>query len=173
MSNVWKAPGPIFDLTTEVKERHHMPRLRDAKITVAMHDSKPFKNNRLNWGKTSKFSQFNKIWQGDVLDFCIVLCADVWHSVLDENQREALIDLHLTRCEVEYVPELNEDEKPVKDEFGRTSYTDEIKLDDEGKKKWQVVPLDLIVFSSNVRRYGLWIEEIDNFGHALKRAEEE
>jgi hypothetical protein len=88
---------------------------------------------------------------------------DLWHSVLKGNQREAYLDLQLSRCGVEYLPEEIEEngkKKPIKDEWGRVQYTQEVKVDDEGNPKWKVVPLDLEVFADNVRRYGLWCDDL-------------
>jgi hypothetical protein len=50
--------------------------------------------------------------------------------------------------------------KVIKDEFGRVQYTTNIKTDDEGNPKWKILPLDLEIFSGNVRRYGLWYDEL-------------
>ena len=47
----------------------------------------------------------------------------------------------------------------MKDEFGRTKYTDQIKYDDNGVPKWRVAALDLDILSKNVMHYGLWIQE--------------
>ena len=93
-----KAPPPVVDLLNEVKESH--PQLELAKIAVCMADSKAFTQGKLNLGKTLKFSEFNKIWQATKYDFCITLCVDVWYQILNDAQREALLDLHLTRCDV-------------------------------------------------------------------------
>src|SRR5581483_11681680 len=93
------------------------------------------------------------------------LCADAWLSVLDSYQREALIDLHLTRCQLEYVPMIVIDEetgekKVLKDEFGRIQYSDVIKTDEDGNPKWFVAPLDILVFQENVKRFGCWLADL-------------
>tara|TARA_Y100000034_G_scaffold44535_1_gene54643 strand:- start:1659 stop:2168 length:510 start_codon:yes stop_codon:yes gene_type:complete len=167
--NVWQAPANVIDLLEEIKNEHHSPRLDQATIGVCFADSKAFPNNRLNYGKTSKFTSFARIWQQRKLDFCLTLCADVWHSVLSEDGKRALIDLHLTRCEVEWEPVLDENGKPAKDEWGRVQYTEEIKYNDDGTPKWKVLPLDLTVFADNVRKYGLWCEELDMLGTVVQR----
>lgn len=165
----WKVPLDVSNTVDQVKANNHS-HLLEATVAVAFDDSKPFKNDRLNWGKTLRFSDLNKLWQTpQTFDFCIVLSSDVWHDVLDANQKEALIDLHLTRCQVEYVPETIEEngkKKPVKDELGRVKYTSEMKLDDSGNPKWKVVPLDIGVFTLNVGRYGLWCNELTEFSEA-------
>ena len=159
MGIVWNAPAEIYQVVDSVLSKHHSPRLDAARIAIAFNDSKPFVKNRFNWGKVTKFSSFNKIWQKEKFDFCLVVCADVWQDILTPEQKEALIDLHLTRCEVEYIPEtITEGKKKqvVKDEWGRIQYTTEVKTDDEGNPKWYVSPLDINVFVQNVGKYGLW-----------------
>lgn len=167
----WKVSADVNDLVQLVRGKYHQ-HLVDAKIAVAFDDSKPFKNDRLNWGKTLRFSDLNKLWQSPmVFDFCIILSSDVWHDVLDASQKEALIDLHLTRCVVEYVPETvieNGRKKVIKDQFGRVKYTNEMKFDDSGNPKWKVIPLDIWVFTKNVGRYGLWCDELMEFNVAIE-----
>lgn len=169
----WKVPSTVTELVNEVKDKHH-PHLEDAKIAVAFDDSKPFKADRLNWGKTQRFSDLNKLWQApQSYDFCIVIPSDVWHDILDASQKEAFIDLHLARCQVEYEPETiveNGKKKPVKDQHGRVKYTNEMKFDDNGNPKWKVLPLDLGVLTENVSRYGLWYHELAEFSEAAKTA---
>ena len=154
--NPWKAPSEIVELLNQIKDKHH-PRLQGASIGIAMDDSK------LNLGKVTKFSPLARLWQGQQHDFCLSVPMNLWHSVLKGDQRAAYLDLQLARCGVEYLPEEVEEngkKKPVKDEFGRVQYTQQIKVDDEGNPKWKVVPLDLEVFSENVRRYGLWCDDL-------------
>jgi hypothetical protein len=161
--NPWKAPAEIIELVEKVKSRFHLPRLAESSIVVAIEDSKPFLRNKLNLGKVSKFNALAKLWQGQAHDFCISIPSDLWHSILKGEQREAYLDLQLTRCGVEYIAETVEEngkKKPVKDEWGRIQYTQEIKRDDEGAPKWKVLPLDLDVLTSNMRRYGLWHDDL-------------
>jgi len=162
----WKPPQEVFNLVDEIINKYHLPRLEEAHICIAFNDSKPFKNDKFNWGKVVRFNQFNQLWQKASYDFCIVLSADVWNDMLNADQRKALIDLHLTRCRVEYEPETvleGNKKKVVKDEHGRTKYTNTVKVDDSGKPKWKLSKLDLEVFSSNVSRFGLWCEELLDF----------
>lgn len=163
MTTIWKAPANVYDLLQEIKEKHHHPRLEQAKIAVAFNDAKSYIGDRINLGKVSKFSSFNKMWMGEQYDFSIILCSDVWHSILNPMQREALLDLHLTCCQVEYIPETvveGTKKNVVKDEHGLTKYTNEMKLDDDGNPKWKRIPLDLYVFCDNVSRYGLWCQPL-------------
>lgn len=172
----WKVPSDILDLIQEIQTRHHEPRLANASIACCFDDSKPFVRNKINLGKVTKFSPLAKLWQGQRYDFCFVICSELWYSVLKPNEREAYIDLLLTRCQVEYVPETIEEngkKKPVKDEWGRVQYTNEIKLDDEGNPKWKVAPLDIETLTENVRRYGLWLDCIIEFKVACDHAKGE
>lgn len=164
MPLTWKAPSNVLDMLQNVKNTHHSPRLDQASFTVVFNESKPFTKNRFNWGSVAKFSSFNKLFQDpDKYDFCITLCSDVWHSILTNDQKQALLDLHLTRCEPEYIPETvveGKKKKVVKDEWGRIKYTSDIKYDDDGNPKWLVAALDLTVFMNNAKRYGLWCPEL-------------
>ncbi len=168
--NCWKASPDIQELTNTVKDKHHRPRLDSASVAVCFDDSKPFSRNKLNLGKVIKFNELNRLWHGQKHDFCIVLCSDVWYSLLVDTQREALLDLQLTRCEVEYLPvtnEVNGRKKVVKDEWGRVQYTDQMKVNDVGDPLWRVVQLDLPVFASNMRRYGLWFDDLVDLQHVI------
>lgn len=177
--NPWKASVEVVDLLEQIKEKHHHERLMDkfdASIAVSFDDSKPFLRNKLNLGKVTKFSPLAKLWQGEKHDFCLSISMDLWHSVLKGSQREAYIDLLLTRCTVEFLPEEIEEngkKKKVKDEWGRVQYTQEIKVDDNGNPKWKVAPLDLEIFASNVRRYGLWCDDLMELKEAISAAPEE
>jgi len=168
----WKATQDVNDIIAKVKENNH-PHLQEAKIAAAFDDSKAFKKDRLNWGKTQRFSNLNKLWQvPQSFDFLIVIPSDVWIEVLDADQKEAFIDLRLTCCQVEYEPETiveNGKKKVIKDQLGRVKYTKEMKFDDNGEPKWKVVPLDLWVFTQNVSRYGLWCSELAEFNQAVSR----
>ena len=162
MAIVWKAPQNIEDLFYSVRDQHHLPRLAEAQFAIALSESKPFANNRFQWGKVSKFNDFNKLWQTPKFDFSIIVCSEVWHTLLSAPQREALVDLHLTRCSVDYEPEVIEENGKkivVKDDWGRIKYTNELKYDDEGKPKWRVLPLDLDTIARNVIRYGVWMKD--------------
>lgn len=167
--HVWIADQDVLILLKEVKEKHHK-RLEEATITSCFNDSKPFIKSRFNFGKVSKFSPLTKLLQEH--DFAVIIPVDSWYNVLSGSQREALLDLHLTRCQPEYIPIINEENgKPVKDKWGRLEYTDQIKLDEEGNPIWRLLPLDLYIFSENVKRYGIWCDEILEFKNAIKEQE--
>lgn len=176
MVTTWKAPNEVRELANGLIEKYH-PHLKDAKIAIGFSDSKVFTRGRFNWGKVSKFSKLNKLWQAkhEKYDFCILLCADAWYKFLTDLQKEALLDLCLSRCQVEYEPasvEKNGKKVVIKDEWGRVEYTDKIKFDDEGEPVWKVAPLSIGVFSHNIKRYGLWCEDLINLKYAIEGKEE-
>lgn len=174
----WKVPSDVADLIEAVKQKYHLPRLEDAKIVACFEDSKPFTKNKPNLGKVVKFTPLAKLWHSsDSCDFCVVICADFWHDVLtSKDQREALADLLLSRCDVEYIPETiteNGKKKTIKDDWGRVKYTNEIKVDKVGQPVWRISPLDLEVYTSNIRRFGFWFEEFRNLQSAVETASKE
>lgn len=172
--NPWPAGNDVVNFLNMVKEKHHSPRLGEATIAVCFDDSKPFKKGKFNWGKATKFSPIAKLFQhrDQKYDFLVVLPVDSWHEVLTGEQREALIDLHLSRFQPEYLPnfiEENGKKKPVKDKWGRIEYSKEVKCDEEGNTIWKVEPIDIFVISDNVRRYGPWCEELKMVREAIQK----
>lgn len=172
----WEAPADVRQTAEEVKAADH-PHLAEAVLALEFVDSKAFVKDRVNLGKVSKFSQAAKLWhpKDKKYDFCISLCADVWFGLLNQDQRLATLDFHLCRCKVAYEPEVVEEngkKKPVKDEWGRVTYTDVIKRDDEGKPLWKLYsPADIRVFTENIRRHGPWYEELAELKDAVAQGE--
>lgn len=167
----------VMQLLDEVHRKHHA-RVLDARVAVLFKAVKPFSaDGRFNFGQVKKFTPAAKIWHhpDHIYDFEITIPEDAWHVILTPHQREALIDLHLSRCSAEFVPqevERNGKRKPDKDQWGRIKYTEEIKLNEEtGEPIWKVLPLDLMVFAENARRYGLWHEDLKYFKDAVKDAQ--
>lgn len=161
MSIVTKAPQQVWDLLGKILPNHE--RLKEASVGVCVTDAKPFKAGKVNLGKAMKFSDFAKTWQSPKYDFCLVLCADLYYQILNDSEREALLDLLLTCCDVEYEPltqTVNGKEVKVVDDWGRTQYSDQIKIDDEGNPKWKLNSLDLVVFVKNATRYNLWLKRV-------------
>jgi hypothetical protein len=79
-----------------------------------------------------------------------------------EDQHDAPVDEDAPKAK------FNKKPKPKKDKFGRVIYTNDVKLDEEtGEPIWQVDNLDLHVFAKNAARYGLWCEDLQNFGDAV------
>ena len=172
-TSVWKASPEIYELLSIVKSKHHSPRLDGASVAICMDESKVFVKNKLNLGKLSKFSPLARLYQKDKYDFCLTIPLELWQSVLQGPQKEAYLDLQLTRCDMEYVPEIVEDngkKKKVTDEWGRMAFTSEPKYDADGNIKWKIDPLDLEVFAKNVSRYGLWQDDLFKLHEAMAAA---
>lgn len=169
----WEAPPDVRETLLQIRDADH-PHLAEATFAVEFVDSKPFVKDRLNLGKVSKFSGAAKLWhpKDKKYDFCISLCADVWQGIMKKDmQHRAWLDLRLCQCQVEYEPETIEEngkKKVVKDDWGRVSYTDVIRRDDAGRPVWKVVPADIKVISQNIKRYGLWYEDLEELTFVLK-----
>jgi len=170
MSNPWKAPDEIMQLLSLVKSKHHSPRLDDCRIAICLDEGKAFVKNKWNLGKLSKFSPTAKLYQREKYDFCLIVPLELWSSALQPDAKEAYIDLMLTRLDMEYIPEVIEENGKkinVIDEFGRFQYSKVPKTDKEGNIKWKVDPLDLEVFAKNVRKYGLWQDDLLDMKEAI------
>lgn len=171
-----KASAQVCQLLDEVREKHH-PHLSQAVIALDFVEAKPFVKDRINFGKVSKFNSSTKIWfpENAKYDFHISICADVWFVLLKEAQHEAFLDLRLSSCKVDYEPNtvmVNGKKQVVKDEFGRVEYTDVMKTDDDGRPKWKVVPFDVAVIVENVKRYGIWYDELLELKYAIEHCKE-
>ncbi len=173
---VWVADNKVFELVQKIKNKYHNTRLNDANIAVSFVDSKAFIKDKFNFGKTTKFSPSAKVWHnhqgGHQFDFLISLSSEAW-SILSDEQKEALIDLRLACMQVEYEPEVIEEngkKNPVKDEWGRQVYTDVPKTDEEGNPKWKVA-LDLHVIMDNIGRYGCWCQDLVDLKSVIKDSE--
>lgn len=171
---VWQVNSEIQNILESIKSTYHHPRLEEASIAMSFNDGKSFVGGRFNWGKLSKFSSLAKLWhpENKRYDFHISFPADSWHGLLNSEQRKAWIDLHLCRCQVEYVPvtvEVNGKKKTQKDEWGRVQFTSEIKRDEEGSPKWKVIPMDLGVFQENVMRFGCWCQDLFELKSAIEK----
>lgn len=173
MSIFWLADSDLNVKLKDLIEKHHKCRLStnfgDCKVEIVLSDSKPFIEDKLNWGSVKKNNKFNQVWMNKYFDYCIVLSSELV-KILNQNQKEAILDLHLSRIRLQYQPKkIVENGKKiiVKDEYGRTEYTDQIKLDKEGNPKWKLDSLDLQVFASNIKRFGFWCEDLIDFKKAI------
>ena len=63
----------------------------------------------------------------------------------------------------------NKKKKVVKDQWGRVEYTTDLKLDANGDPIWRVMPIDLYVCAANARKYGLWLEAMEEFDAACRQ----
>ena len=174
MSNPWVASNEVVSLLSVVKKKHHSPRLDECEVAVCFDEGKAFSKNKLNLGKLSKFSPTARLWQREKYDFCLSIPMELWTTVLQPDQREAYLDLMLTRLDMDYIPEIIEEngkKVKVKDDFGRIQNSKVPKTDKEGNIKWKIEPLDLEVFAKNVRKYGLWQEELLILREAIMAAD--
>lgn len=176
MTLPWKAPKEVTDLMEEVKSKNHDERLATADVLVWFDESKPFVNNSLNLGKAIKLGPVHRVLDEDRHNFLITLPSDVWHNILVGKQREAWLDLHLTRFTPDYKPQtviVNGRKRPVKDQWGRIEYTTEVRTDKNDNVIWKVLPLDLEVYTDNIGRYGLWLEGLTGLAAAISRKHDE
>jgi len=172
MSTIVQAAPLVRQLLSDVKQKYH-PHLQQALIGLAFADTKPYIRDCLNLGKVAKFTPAARLWMAPdkQYDFSVTLSVDVWFEVLNDAQREALLDLNLTRCKVEYEPEtvqINGRKQIVKNEYGLTQYTDVMKTDDEGRPVWRVAPLDIMVLAENLKRYGAWYTDLIELKQAVE-----
>lgn len=167
---IWKAPSEVQQLLEVIKKKHHSPRLDECSLAVCFEDSKPFLKNKLNLGKLTKFGATARLYQEDKFDFCLIIPSSLWQDMLNLESKKAYLDLQLTRCSMEYEPEVVEEngkKKKIMDEFGRVQYSNAPKYDAEGNIKWKIEPLDLEVFAQNVSRYGLWQDDLITLKEAI------
>lgn len=175
----WSADDDVVALIEQVKLKHHHPRLEMASIAACFVESKPFTaDGRFNWGRVRKFAPLDKLWhhRDRTYDFLLVICSDAWHAVLKElHQKEAYLDLLITRCTADYMPAtvvVNGKEKKIQDEWGRLEFTDQLKCDEAGNPCWKVAPMDMLVMGANAKRYGLWHEDLVYVRDAVNNAPE-
>ena len=168
----FQAKQELFDFVEEVKNKNH-EHLGSARIAVCLNESKAFEKNKFNFGKVTKFSQSAKIWHpaNKKFDFLLNFSMQAFEEVLSKAQQEANIDLLLSCCKTEYLPEVvieNNKKKPVLDELGRVVFTKEFKLDKDGNPVYKVSPMDICVYHENVSRYGCWCEDLIEFKKVIQ-----
>lgn len=159
-----KAPPQVIEILDNVRNKFH-PHLEQAKIAVEFVATKAYVKNEINLGQVKKFGKAAKLWMPlhEKYDFLISLCTDVWYDILNNDQREALLDLLVSRCQVEMLPNVvveNGKNKVVKNQHGLIEYTDQMKTDDEGFPVWKKLPLNIGVISQNIKRYGIWYDDL-------------
>ncbi|MFW5793999.1 MAG: putative metallopeptidase [Bacillota bacterium] len=147
--------------------------LVEANISIYFCDKNKLKSNQAVIADTSKSS--SKLKASTNADFTITIYMNAWDS-LNPEQKIACLDHELCHCSVHYEPVKEavgggrggrQRFKIVKDELGRTQYTNEIKRNEEGEPKWKLETHDLEEFRSIVDRHGIWDENIRSFKEAL------
>ncbi len=166
MASIWQAPDAIRKEINRIKNAHH-GHLGEASIWALCSDSKPIRQNRLVVTMTKRCSKTEKLSSGH--DFKIIILMEAWAN-LPDAARELALDEALCRCGVKYVPqmlEINGKKEVVKDEIGRTIYTDEIDVDKEGQPRWCILPSDASLYFDLLVRHGKYSEEAENTARAL------
>lgn len=176
MGNCWQAQKghKVLDLMNELKAKYHSPELDEANIAVVFDDAEKLKYVNPDMGLVdygslkqvspkAKPTTQNETYP-DGLDFIIYINALAW-SDLTPNQQRAKMDEWLASAGVKYVPERAElkakpgqEAKPgpiIKDEKGRTVYTDEIQRDDQGRPIFKTIKPDIIIYMDALRRNGI------------------
>ncbi len=166
MATVWQATDEIRRQLEQLRDQHY-PHLANASIWVLCSDAKNVRQNRVIVTETRKCSKAEKLATGH--DFKVTIMVESW-SLLPDAAREIALDEALARCGVEYVPacmEINGKKQIVKDDLGRTIYTDEINYDREGNPKWKINPPDGALYYALLMRRGEYSEEAQNVLRAL------
>ena len=161
---VWPADSSVTGLLEQVRNQAHLPRLADVKVDVTLTDGPPFVKDRINLGKVTKVPECYRMRQKEPADFEITISGGVWGEMfVADKQRRALLDLHLTRIQPVFTPEIVVENKKrviVKDEFGRVQYSQDVKLDKNGEPIWRIDPIDIKTIMQNIRRYGFWFDDL-------------
>jgi hypothetical protein len=143
-------PAPdVRKIAEDLIPKYH-PHLTNVRIEYAFGDKTPKHGGKEVWGYVRKISSLPAYLAsqpgdqkaGDTTPFFVmVISEDVWVN-LYPDKRTALVDHELCHCGVE--------------------------VDDEGNHKLILIPHDMEEFSSIVRRYGLWREDVRDFVNTAK-----
>lgn len=167
MSNLWEAPNEIKETVKGIKEQYH-EHLSLARIWVLATDANHVRDNHIIVTKTAKCTRTEKLSTNN--DFKITIYMEAW-SHLTDTQRDVAIDEALCRCGVKYLPqtvEMNGKKQVVKDDLGRTIYTDDIAYEEDGTPKWKMIQPDATLFYDLISRHGgKYNEEAENSQRAF------
>ena len=143
-------PAPdVRAIAEDLIPKYHQ-HLDGVRIEYVMGDKTPKHGGKETWGYVRKVSSLPAYLASDPADqkggdvapfFVMVISEPVWVNLMPDK-RVALVDHELCHCGVE--------------------------VDDEGNSKLVTIPHDLEEFTSIVRRYGLWREEVRDFFHTAK-----
>ncbi len=159
--SVWDAANDIVDMVKNIKLVSH-PHLVNANIWVLMSDSKGIRDNKIIYTKVSKTTKTEKYKTNN--DFKIIIIGDSWTSAT-EVQRKIALDEALCHCGVKRVAmtmEVNGKKEVVKDDIGRTIYTEEIDTDSEGNPRWKTNSFDASLYYAMLQRHSNYSEEVSN-----------
>jgi hypothetical protein len=165
-----------YTLMNELVRAYH-PVLAEAKIIIYCSDKNKIKSNAIIMAEASRAS--SKMKASVNADFTITIYVGPW-SDLTPIQKKACMDHELCHCGFQYEPVKEvvgrsrtgtPRMKVVKDEHGRTQYTNDVKRDVDGIPKWKLIDHDLEDFYDIVHRYGLWNENLRSFKQAIDQSE--
>lgn len=166
MANIWNAPAEISRLVHELRDEHH-PHLAQASLWVLCSDAKSVRHNHVIVTESKRCTKTEYLENKH--DFKIIVLMEAWANLPDAARRIAL-DEALCRCAVKYVPqmmEVNGRKEVIKDELGRTVFTNEIDHDKEGRPRWYIKPPDASLYFPMLQRHGRYCEQADNAVRAL------
>lgn len=142
-------PAPAVErIAKDLIARHHTD-LHGVPIRYVFRSEAAKKAGKVVFGTARKISGLNAYLAADDVDeagygaedfFVIEIAEDVW-SVLDSDQRVALVDHELCHCSLE--------------------------VTDDGTVKLGIRPHDLEEFRAVVERHGLWEPEVELFAEVL------
>jgi len=149
MATKYTPASDVRKIAEELIEKYH-PHLQDVRIEYVMGDKAPKSSGKEVWGFVRKVGSLPAYLASDddhkkagevEAFFVMVISEPVWEK-LNTEKRTALIDHELCHCGVE--------------------------VDDEGNGKLTLIPHDLEEFTSIVRRYGLWRDDVRDFINTAK-----
>jgi hypothetical protein len=167
MANLWQAPQDIRKQLKEIQEEHH-EHLGSASVWVLCSDGKAIRDNQLIATQSKKCTSTEKLSSGH--DFKVVVMMETW-SKLTDIQRAIALDEALCRCGVKRVPrmvEVNGKKEVIKDDLGRTIYTEEIDYDKNNNPKWKINTPDAGLYFAMLQRHQQYSEQAENVQRALK-----
>ena len=126
-----------------------LPDLHGCRIVLAWKEWKPNKDGQVTLGKCRKASDVDRSLH--LYDFIIFLSESAWDE-FDERQRQALVFHELNHC-------------------GRDKDKDgEPREDEDGNPVWRIVRHDMEEFSTVVKHFGLYKQDLAEFARTCAEA---
>lgn len=149
MGTKYTPASDVKEIANDLIEKYHH-HLKDIRIEYVMSDKTPKSGGKEVWGQVRKIGSLPAFLAadqdhqkaGDAEPFFVMIISEpIWENLLP-TKKTALVDHELCHCGVE--------------------------VDDEGKVKLTLIPHDLEEFTSIVRRYGLWRDDLRDFVNTAK-----
>lgn len=145
MANPFSYASEVKEVAQTIIEKYH-PHLAEVRIEYIFTDKVPTKGGKEVWATLKKVSSLNAFLAAKPEDkedafYVMTVTKDIWVGLLP-NKKEAMVDHYLCRAKVD--------------------------VDEEGNVKLGLNNPDLEEFTSIVRRYGLWKEEVVEFVKTAK-----